>query len=798
MDVTANGVSEASVATVAPAPTTRRPALVERIAGDALLFRPAPPGDATADGHARLKLPRVAIDVDVSQHQMQVVVDCIAAGALEAQEVDSALTFAGASPGVRAEIGTPPEPTTDDANWEHEIQISHQLDRLALIAIELVDRAQHSLLATEPLSEVHVTFSGWAKAALVLGWEAIAKKGAFPIPPRGKARFEALNKLPHGALHFVSASDLDAGYLYTMGIAQSPEAQALQTMDLTYGLDGELIVPGQAVSPIPPFLALATRLFAASIPTSSNISEEVQSIPMRNFPHPTAIDDIEPRRGGRLKPPTRPRNADEAITDLRLQISRFDQEQERKRRAQWPTDRLEGTAASAAPEVAAAYEVTGMGRREIVQSLTTVLADPALAERKQWIALYLNVEPQGSDRVDAICAVVDAANELGLKYVAVADDVEDSWLPNLLEYLEPDELNAVADYSDPAGVIVIDGRPVDPVYTAATAAQRIQSVFSTLSVDILKMGMWLCLDALAARKVWKEIVSNPHIPRRMVLMPIGIVEPWDAFVDNRDPTRTPRAILDPFEKIKFMIEEAAAMGMPSLLTDTRHKSTWVLLGRKTPGDQPHVREHFDTDPRTGQPLGRTSDSAIPLLSWDDFMQCERIARAAGILLGQAGSIEVEQAFRVLSGTTYDAAKAGRNPATAIWTAETERVLRVAGSADGADLQTERSSDVAPFLAVVNRGFESHAKLDGWLRYLADIGRGDSALRQDLENRRAELMDLIGECLAAQRHDPSRYQRRWDAYRTAYLAYHDLIKTNFVRIRHEVATAWSDQPAAAGA
>jgi hypothetical protein len=775
----------------------RRPVLVDRIAGDGLVFRPAPPGDVTADGHSRLKLPRVNVDVDVSDSQMQVVIECIATGALDAQEVDSALDFADASPGLRAQIGTPPE-QTPEASWDDEIQISHQLDQLALIAIELVDRAQRSLLSTEPLSEVFVTFSETAKAALVLGWEAITKKGEFPIPPRGQGRFEALNEFPHGALHFVSASDLDSGYLYTMGIAQSPEAQALQTMDLTFGLDGELIVPGQAVSPIPPFLALATRLFAASIPTSSNISEEVQSIPMRNFPHPTAIDDVEPRRGGRLKPPTRPRNADEAITDLRLQISRFDQEQERTRRAQWPHDRLAGTAPHPAPEVAAAYEVTGMGRRDIVQQLTTVLAEPVLAERRQWIALYLDVEPQSSDRVDAICAVVDAARELGLKYVAVADDVEDSWLPNLLEYLEPDELNAIADYSDAAGVIVIDGRPVDPVYTAATAAQRIQSVFSTLSVDILKMGMWLCLDALAARKVWQEILSNPHIPRRMLLMPIGIVEPWDAFVDNRDPTRTPRAILDPFEKIKFMIEEAAALGMPSLLTDTRHKTTWVLLGRKTPADPPHVREHFVPDPRSGEPLGRTRDSAIPLLSWEEFLECERLARAAGILLGQAGSIEVDQVFRVLSDTTYDAAKAGEDPATAVWTAETERVLHVPGSADGADLQTQRSQDVSPFLAVVNRGFESHAKLDGWLRYLADIGRGDSALRQDLENRHEELMDLITECLAAQRHDPSRYQSRWDAYRAAYLAYHDLIKTNFTRIRDEVGVAWRDQPASASA
>ena len=73
--------------------------------------------------------------------------------------------------------------------------------------------------------------------------------------------------------------------------ALSPEAQALETMDVSFGLDGELIITRQVpVSPIPPFLAMATRLFAASIPTSSsNISEEVHSIPMRDFPHPSHV-----------------------------------------------------------------------------------------------------------------------------------------------------------------------------------------------------------------------------------------------------------------------------------------------------------------------------------------------------------------------------------------------------------------------------------------------------------------------------------------------------------------------------
>jgi hypothetical protein len=78
-------------------------------------------------------------------------------------------------------------------------------------------------------------------------------------------------------------------------------------------------------------------------------------------------------------------------------------------------------------------------------------------------------------------------------------------------------------------------------FRAATSAQRIQSVYSTLAVDILKMGMWLCLDAIAARTVYRQLLTNPHIPEKMLLMPIGIVEPWNAFVDNRKPDRTPRA-----------------------------------------------------------------------------------------------------------------------------------------------------------------------------------------------------------------------------------------------------------------
>lgn len=786
----------------------RFPRFVQQLLDDELVFRPAPPGDTDAAGNPRLELPPTTCEVDATEAELETMLGALRSAVLPQSVVHAALDAAHADASLRepVRIGDPVGAHGPDlaAHWEAQLSTVHGLDHLALVAVQLVDRAQQLLLTAEPLSQIRFRLSPRAKVALALGWVAMSRRGFFPLPPRGRMLLDEIKRTPRGAMHFVSASDLDAGYRYTMGIALSPEAQARRSMDVGFGLDGELIVPGQAVSPIPPFLALATRLFAASVATSSNISEEEQSIPMRNFPHPTAIDDLEPRRGGRIKPPTRPRNTDEAITDLRVQLSRYraqtqHRQAEREGRTQGRTRRaeLEHLAEAQGPAVGAAYDVSAMTTREIVATLRPVLADPVLAVQKDLIALYLDVEAAKGDRVTQVCAVIDAARQLGLRLVAVADQEEDAWLPNLLEYLDADELTAIADYADMVGVVVVDGRPVDPLYTAATAAQRVQSVYSTLSVDILKMGMWLCLDALTARKVWREIVSNPHIPDRMLLMPIGIVEPWSAFLDNRDPTRTARPILDPFEKIKFMIEEAAVLGIPSLLTDTRHKSTWVLLGRRGPQDEPHRREHFVTDPATGEILGRRPDSAIPLLSWDQFMECERLARAAGVFLGQAGSIETSQAFRIISAVTRDAAHDRREPATGFWTAETERVLYLGGESVAADLQQERSADVSAFLAVINRGFESHAKLDGWLRYLADIGRGDGELRLDLDNRREQLDRLLAACLDAQRHDPASYQRRWDAFRTAYLAYHGRIRDNIDRVRADVARAWSEAAVSAG-
>lgn len=751
--------------------------MIRSLLNGSLVFRPAPPGDADAQGEPVLKLPVAMVRVDLADGEWDRLLGELAVGALTEQEVQAALRVAQVESNIgdRLHGSVKAQPSV---GWDDDLAREHALDRMALVAIRIVDRAQVALLDIEPLTEVSFELSEEARAALALGWESMSKRGQFPLPPQGHRRFLQKSKIPIGSLHFVSASDLDAGYFYTMGVALSPEAQAVRSMDVGYGLDGELIVPGQAVSPIPPFLAMATRLMAASIPVSSNISEEEQSIPMRNFPHPTSIDDLEPKRGGLLRPPVRPADTDEASTDLRQQLWRHDHQPQRSSR--W----------AGMPDVGAVFEVTGYNGREIVRLLRRILTDPVLSARRASLALYLNIESAVIDRVGTINAAVDAASELGLRYVAVADDVEDSWLPGLLEYLGADELDDVADHADGRHVVVTDGRPVDPLYTAATAAQRIQSVYSALSVDILKMGMWLCLDAMTARNVWREIRANPHIPSRMLLMPIGIVEPWNAFADNRRDDRTQRPILDPFQKIKFMIEEAQELQMPSLLTDTRHKAKWVLLGRKRDLDVPHLREKFVMG-APGEILGRTADSALPLLTWDEFMECERLARGAGILLGQAGSIEAEQAFRIIGEVTYDAAVVGRNPATAIWTAETERVLRTKKGEGGGDLQAQRSSDVSPFLAVVNRGNESHARLDAWLRYLGTKGHDTDALRRDLSARRERLRELLEQVMGSQGSDPTRYQRLWDEYREAYATYHALIRDNFVATRQRVVAAWSE-------
>jgi hypothetical protein len=452
------------------------------------------------------------------------------------------------------------------------------------------------------------------------------------------------------------------------------------------------------------------------------------------------------------------------------------------------------------PDVGGSINISELPADQVVPFVEAVIADFNETERAR-IALYLIIEASEGDdaatadefaatpRYKKTCEIIDAAKQTGLRYVAICNEQEDQWLPNLLEYFTASELNELADYSDSRGVILCDGRPVDPVYAASTAAQRIQSVFSTLSVDILKMGMWLCLDALSARRVWRELVENPHIPERMFLMPIGIVEPYSGFVDNRDKTKSPRAIIDPFEKIKFMIEEAEFLGAPSLLTDTRHKSRWVLLGGVDKDLEPHLREN--------EQFGATS-----LIGREKFMQCERLARSAGILLGQAGSIETDQIFWIISDTTFDAATVKSNPATAFWTAETERVLRRAdGSSLAGDLQSQRRAKVMPYLAIANRAYESHAKVDGWLRYLESVGQGNEEMRQSLLDQKGscealqenvlQVSDKLGDTPDDDTPEAREaYVRAWDEFSHAFSAYHASIKDNFKTVQEQVAAAWA--------
>jgi hypothetical protein len=765
--------------------------MVRNILSGQLVFRPAPPGDMGPDGKPGLILPKREQKVDATDEEVGIIKKSIANGLPSSNMVTTATEDLNDAVEFVDVLKESSKHRPKKLSWAKQLDREHQLDELALMAMRIIDRSLKPLLKVEPLVEIHFSYSNNARFCLAIAWMALVERGLFPLPPLGYKRFEERQSNPCGAMHFVSASDVDDGYFYTIGIALSPEAQALETLDGSFGLDGELIVPGQAVSPIPPFLAMATRLFAASIPTSSNISEEVHSIPMRNFPHPSHVLDFEPRRGGTHYQACRPTNLDEAVTDLKIQLNRYQSTQSIPR---------DGDHQNGLPKVGAVFDVTGLNRGEIVYWIKGILDDLYLNQNKRLVALYLNIEQTDSDRVETINSVVDIAADFGLKYVAVTDEVEDPMLPDLLEYLTPDELNDVADYSDARGVIVIDGRPIDPVYTASTAAQRIQSVYSTLSVDILKMGMWLCLDAMNARRVWTNILNNPHVPRKMLLMPIGIVEPWNAFVDNRNPDKTSRPILDPFKKIQFMIEEAKLLKMPSLLTDTRHKEKWVLLGMKSPSDEAHARERFIRDQRNGTILGRTNDSVIPLLTWEEFMECERLARKEQILLGQAGSIEGEQVFKIISETTYDAAKEGKNPATAIWTAETERVLRT-GAVIASDLHQERSAAVSPFLAVINRGNESHAKLDGWLRFLAELkkrNKYEERLKIELDNERKDLSGLLNSLLesqivwkkSARASDLSKYQKTWENYRREYVKYHSLIRDNFRKVHDLVSSEWN--------
>jgi hypothetical protein len=755
---------------------------------EGLVFRPEPPGD-----QERLELTIMNIDIGVEASELKLIYSGLYGGGLLKEEVLAVLEEARSEYGVHCPVDMEQNlldacRPIDESAQSNNLEVSHHLDKIGLVAVQMIDRTQRALLKVDPFTEIRFIFTDEAKIALRLGWEAMAKHGRFPLSPRGPAHLNRLREKPAGMMHFVSASDGDAGYFYTMGIALSPEAQSLEEMDLSYGLDGELIVPGQAVAPIPPTLAMATRLFAASVPTSSNISEEIQSIPYSSFAHPE-IQDIEPGRGHwfRPKPDLVEDQVKYARQELREQLDRYKEF----------VLRVSAEDREFLPEVGGAIDISNLYIHEVTSFARSVLVEFDSSERSV-TALFLMLDVTKDDslatettfhmtpRVGKTCRIIDAARELGLKYVAVCDQNEDAWLPNLLEYFTASELTYLADYSDKAGIILCDGRPVDPVYTAATAAQRIQSVYSTLSTDILKMGMWLCLDALSARRVWRELLRNPHIPERMILMPIGIVEPFSAFVDNRDRQKTPRPILDPFDKIKFMIEETKVLGSPSLLTDTRHKHKWVLLGSVDKDMKPHVREVI---------------GAIPLMGFKKFMECEKMARKAGILLGQAGSIEADQIFRIMSKTTSDAARDGKNPATAIWTAETERVLRKSdGSSLQGDLQSQRRAAILPYLCIINRTMESHAKLNGWLEFLASRGKEDEKLRGVLLEKREKLNILQEKFLEVQSKldsmpdDPTavleEYKKAWGIFCIEFLDYHAQIKNHFKAVRDRVAEEWA--------
>lgn len=185
------------------------------------------------------------------------------------------------------------------------------------------------------------------------------------------------------------------------------------------------------------------------------------------------------------------------------------------------------------------------------------------------------------------------------------------------------------------------------------------------------------------------------------------------------------------------------------------------------------------------------------------MECERMARKAGILLGQAGSIETDQIFWIMSETTLDAAREGKNPATAIWTAETERVLRLSdGSTLKGDLQAQRRSAIMPYLSVTNRANESHAKLNGWLEFLQTKGKGDEELRSALLEKRERVESLqnsyldIGSKLAdIPANDPpgvsGSYGKAWEEFSLAFCEYHALIKNHFKPVRDTVAEVWAD-------
>lgn len=736
---------------------------IELLLTDRLVFSPVLPGLSPSVATN----PSCELSIDVSDDVERSVWRSVADGALPVPTVRAILDTLGA---VEHWSGC----DRHVRSIEDVQELQQARDRLALCAVRASKAVHDALLDESPFQEFRFRLTLRAKFALALGWEAMTRSGRYPLPPYGLRRIERLRAEPIGPLHFVSASDLDAGYYYTLGISLSPEAQALGTTEVCYGLDGELIVPGQAVSPIPPHLALATRLFAAGILTSSNISEEQHSIPIRDFPQPDNYTDLEPIRPGLNYPEPAAGDLDRVIAAVEVQLSRNG--------TRYP--------------LGAVVDVTGLPPERAGTFVREVLADKRVADALERIespsaassiGIFLNVQRlEGPLRLELAKAVVDTVARCALRYLAVTDDVENSWLPGIHEYFDCASVNELTAHADERGVLIIDGRPIDPLYTSSTALQRIQSVMSTLSVDVLKLGMWLTLEARAARVIWHRILEHPAI-REMCLMPIGIVEPWSSFVDDRlldeENPKNARAIEDSFQKIRFMIEEAQVLGMPSLLTDTRHKHHWVLLGAKSGDFPPHPREKEDV---------------TSLLSYREFMECEQLARDANILLGQAGSIEVSQIHRIFSDLTYEAAKDGKNPATAIWTAETERVLRHRYEGAAGALHKERSANIDPFLAVTNRIFEAHARLEGWLRFLIERYHGNKRLRGVMEARRHKLSEAQNAALERQdallralsnSASSEIITSGWEACREAFVKYHELVRTGFRETRTRVQRQW---------
>ena len=417
-----------------------------KLTGKGLVFNPVPPGD-----NGRLDLPISTVKVDVEESELEIIYKGLENGAFTTDDLVAVLEESKTKYDVNpieltSKLFNSCKPA-DASKQFGDINISHHLEHMSLVAIKLIDRAQKYLLDIKPLHEIRFDFTDEAKIALRIGWEAMAKHGRFPLPPKGPARLNKLEQVPTGMMHFVSASDSDQGYYYTMGIALSPEAQSIGDIDLSYGLDGELIVPGQAVAPIPPTLAMSTRLFAASIPTSSNISEDIQSIPYSSFAHPE-IMDVAPMRGFLFRPKYESKHdqIEHVIEELSEQLDKY------KAFVKSTTEEERAFL----PDVGGAIDISNVKEEEMISFVKTILQNFS-EEDKKVISLFLVLDSkinttQGkysiemNPRVEKTCKAIKAASVLGLKYVSVCDQDEDEWMPNLLEYFTAAELTYLADY----------------------------------------------------------------------------------------------------------------------------------------------------------------------------------------------------------------------------------------------------------------------------------------------------------------------------------------------------------------